>query len=332
MKRCILLAVVIGFLVGINICFYKSNIRLVEANHELYEYFKENSLVDVSGEINLSEVNSIHNNLVNEIKALFNQDNILIEDYLTKLDNIKNSNINLKNEMEKKSVEISNLENEKAELSNQYNVLNNKYNNLKLTLAVSNTIGSGSFPLINQYPNYPTGCESVALTMLLRYYGVNVTPDNIISYLKKESLPYNEGGVRYGGNPELGFVGNPYSKSSYGVYEKPIAEVANRYKAGIQVRNNFSFNEVLSLVQSGHPVMVWTSMGLSVPYISDKWVYKPTMENIYWKASEHAVVVVGYYDNTVVIADPIGGKFKNYSKSLFENRYNYYGRKALFYL
>jgi len=128
MKKCILLAIIIGFFVGISFCFYKSNIRLVEDNHELYEYFKENSLVDVNGEINLSEINSIHDNLVSEVKVLFNEDNVLIDDYLIKLDDIKNSNINLKNEMEKKSMEISNLEVEKNELNNQYNVLNNKYN------------------------------------------------------------------------------------------------------------------------------------------------------------------------------------------------------------
>ena len=168
--------------------------------------------------------------------------------------------------------------------------------------------------------------------MLLRYYGINVSPDSIIQNLKKESLPYYEAGVRYGGNPEVGFIGNPYSSSSFGVYEKPIAEVANMYKSGIQIRNNFSFQEVLNLVKNNHPVMVWTSMGLSVPYISQSWVYKPTMETIYWKAGEHAVVIVSYNENTLIVADPIGGKLKNYSVSLFEQRYNYFGRKALYYL
>ena len=40
-------------------------------------------------------------------------------------------------------------------------------------------------PLINQYPNYPRGCETVALTILLNYYGIMVTPDDIISVLPK---------------------------------------------------------------------------------------------------------------------------------------------------
>ena len=77
--------------------------------------------------------------------------------------------------------------------------------------------------------------------------------------------------------------------------------------------------------------MVWTSMGLSLPYISASWIYKPTMETISWKANEHAVVMIDANDSTVIIADPIGGKLKTYSRSTFENRYNYYGKKALYY-
>lgn len=186
--------------------------------------------------------------------------------------------------------------------------------------------------MINQYPNYPTGCESVALTMLLRYYGIQITPDEVIQRLNKDSLPYYENGVKYGGNPEVGFIGNPYSGASYGVYEKPIADVANMYKSGIQIRSGMDFQEVLNLVKDNHPVLVWTSMGLSVPYISDGWIYKPTMETIYWKAGEHVVVLVSCHNDTLIVADPIGGRLKNYSVSLFEARYNYFGRKALFYL
>jgi len=144
-------------------------------------------------------------------------------------------------------------------------------------------------------------------------------------------LPFYQNGIRYGGNPEVGFVGNPYSSSSYGVYEKPIAEVANTFKSGIQVRSNFPFEEVLQLVSNNRPVLAWASMGLSVPYISDSWIYQPTGEKIYWKAGEHAMVIVSYYNDTLIVADPIGGKLKSYSRSLFESRYNYYGRKALYY-
>ena len=251
-----------------------------------------------------------------------------------------NSNEQLKEDNVKLAAQKEELEKQKQTLNDQYKVLQTKYNQLRNQTTTTTTSSSTAsniskienFPLINQYPKYPTGCESVALTMLLRYYGISVTPDDVINKLAKESLPYYENGTKYGGNPEVGFVGNPYVKASYGVYEKPIAAVANQFKSGIQIKNNYPFSEVLNLVSNRIPVMVWSSMNLSVPYISTSWVYKPTMETISWKANEHAVILIGYQGNIVVIADPIGGEIKTYPKSTFEDRYNYYGRKALYYL
>ena len=42
-----------------------------------------------------------------------------------------------------------------------------------------------NFPTYSQFPNYPNGCESIALYTLLKYYKVNVTPDAIVNKLKK---------------------------------------------------------------------------------------------------------------------------------------------------
>ena len=108
-------------------------------------------------------------------------------------------------------------------------------------------------------------------------------------------------------------------------------DVANSFKNGIKGGSNIPFNYIVNLVQDGIPVMAWTSMELRLPYISKSWVYKPTGEVISWKANEHAVVIVGVNDSSIVVVDPIGGKLKTYSKSLFEQRYNYYGKKALYY-
>ena len=91
------------------------------------------------------------------------------------------------------------------------------------------------------------------------------------------------------------------------------------------------FSEVLDLVKNGHPVIVWTSMNLAMPYISNSWVYKPTGEKINWKAQEHAVVIVGYNDNSVIISDPLRGQIRYQTRSTFESRYNYYGRLAVYY-
>lgn len=334
MKKYIILVIITLTSIGTSFYLYKGNNKLKEENEKLYKQFEKNKLIDVTGEINLTEIKSQNKELKSELKKLYNQEKYHEETYKKILQEKELSNKNIEENITKLSNQVTNLESSKKNLSNQQNILNTKYNNLKrqTTSYSVNSNNSYNFPLINQYPNYPTGCESVALTMLLRYYGINVSPNNIINNLQKESLPYYENGVRYGGNPEVGFIGNPYSSSSYGVYERPIAAVANIYKSGIQIKNNFSFQEVLNLVRSNKPVLAWTSMNLSLPYLSDSWTYKPTMEKIQWKANEHAVVIIGVQGNNVIIADPIGGAIKSFSISLFESRYNYYGRKALYYL
>lgn len=121
---------------------------------------------------------------------------------------------------------------------------------------------------------------------MLKYHNVNIDVNGVVANLKKGSLPYIENNIRYGANPEIEFVGNPLQSNSYGVYERPIADVVTKYKGNVNVKNNFPFSEVLNLVKDNHPVMVWTSMGLSLPYISDSWIYKPTGEKINWKAGE----------------------------------------------
>lgn len=332
MKRLMLLVLFIGILGGFGIGLYEGSSILFSENSKHYDYFKEKLLVGVDGKINLSGIQAENKELYDEVVNLFEQDNFDYDYYINLINEKRNSIDSVQKEIDGLSIEISSLEDKKNSLNEEYKVLVNKYNKLKQSTTSSvSTSNSYNFPLINQYPKYQTGCESVALTMLLRYYGVSVTPDDVISKLKKGSVPYWENGVLYGGNPEVEFVGNPYSSASYGVYEKPMADVANYFKSGVKARSGIPFNEVINLVKSGKPVMIWTSMGLAVPYISSSWTYKPTGEIISWKANEHAVVMIDATDTTVIIADPIGGKIKSYSRSLFENRYNYFGRKVLYY-
>ena len=335
MKKIYILLLLIIILISISTSIYFVNINMFKGNKEYYNYFKEEKLVGVDGSINLSSIKLEEENLYKEILTMFESDNYDYDFYIKLINDRKNSNSDIEKEIDTLSNKISDLESKKKSLNDEYNVLVKKYDNLKKQQnAVKVTVNQNNnynFPLINQNPNYPTGCESVALTMLLKYYGISVNPDMVISRLKKGDLPYYENGIMYGGNPEVEFVGNPYSKSSYGVYEKPIIEVANSFKNGIKGGSNIPFNQVINLVKNGTPVMVWTSMNLSLPYISKSWIYKPTGETISWKANEHAVVIVGANDSSVMIADPIGGKLKTYSKSLFEQRYNYYGKRALYY-
>ena len=313
-------------------------------NNELYQDFYEEELVDSGGEVNLSEREGKRDQAYQGLKDVSGA--IDVDGVNAAMNKIEESNQSSNTEIDNLINQVNQLNGEIDNLEQQYQILDKKYREIlrikeirRQQERINNAnVGNGAgdvyianFPTMNQYPTYQTGCESVALTLLLRYYGVGVSADSVISNLARQDLPYLENGVRYGGNPELGFLGDPYSIYAYGVYEMPIANVANMYKGGVVSRSNFPFSEVLNLVSQGKPVVVWTSMGLSAPYISSSWIYKPTGETISWKAGEHAVVVIGYNDNNVIISDPMGGQIRYQSRSLFEARYNYFGRKAVYY-
>ena len=310
------------------------NKSLVTEKETILKEFNNNHLLDAKGNINLTEIEAQKETLSEEVNALLKEEDMTIETFAEDINKLKKNNSELMSKLTNLNTEVSKLNSSKDSLVSEYIVLNNQY---QLVLQAReeeirrNTIMIIYVPTINQYPNYPTGCESVALTILLNYYGIDVTPDDIIANLKKGTIPYDEKGIRYGGNPDVEFVGSPYLSNSYGVYNNPIADVANVYKSGVIVGSGMDFEEVLALVKNNHPVIVWTSMNLAIPYISDSWIYKNTGEKINWKAGEHAVVIVGYNDENVIISDPLSGSNRYQSRSVFESRYNYYGRLAVYY-
>ena len=328
-KYLILKIITIIVLILLSIYFYYEQKDLNKKIMNLHKNFEEDNLIDTRGAINLSSTISKLDEITNSLKEELNTNDL--EDIKKEFNKTKNSNDEKQKEIIKLKEELTNINNKVENLQTQYNNISNTYNRLLAIKEAGTTYKIENIPLINQYPNYPTGCESVALTILLNYYGINVSPDDVINNLSKGDLPYSEDGILYGGNPELHFIGNPYWDNSYGVYNNPIAEVANIYKSGVISRTNMPFSEVLNLVKENRPVLVWTSMYLAIPFIGNSWIYKPTGEKINWKSNEHAVVLIGYNNSNVIISDPIGGIIRYQSRSTFEDRYNYYGKRAVYY-
>lgn len=188
------------------------------------------------------------------------------------------------------------------------------------------------FPIMNQYPKYPVGCESVALYTLLKYYDVDVTVDDIINNLKKGERPHLEDDVMYGGDPEREFLGDPRDVYSYGVFDKPIMDVANKFKPGIKNISGANFTEILDLVKKGYPVQVWASIDANKPAISEKsWIDRKTGNKIFWKKPEHSLVVIGYSKDKVVVSDPDKGCIREMDRNSFEESYNFFLKRALYY-
>ena len=82
-------------------------------------------------------------------------------------------------------------------------------------------------PLENQLPDLPNGCEVTSLSMLLKYYDINVSKLELSSNIKHVSSFV---GNNYRGNPHVGFVGYMSIKNAgWCVYNEPLYNVARKY-------------------------------------------------------------------------------------------------------
>ena len=193
------------------------------------------------------------------------------------------------------------------------------------------TVMINNFPTYSQFPNYPNGCETIALYLMLKYYGVNVSPSTLVNNLAKGDGPYWENDKLYGGNPEVEFVGDPRDKHGYGCYQRPIINLASKYKSGMVDYTGHSLNQVLELVRSGKPVQVWVSINLKNTSVCATWYNKASGKNINWICSLHSVVIVGFNDNYVYVSDPYTGSIEKYKRTQFQKMYNLFGKRALYF-
>lgn len=156
-------------------------------------------------------------------------------------------------------------------------------------------------------------CETAALRMALNYYGTKVTEDKLLESLhfdtRKAKSP--EG---IWGDPEIGFVGDVngsvFKGTGYGVYDKPILDLALKYRPSF-VMENAKLEEVLEEVKNGHPVIVWGLLSRRKPIV---WKTKDG-KVIEAHPGEHARVVTGFYGTTsnptkIILMDPIYGKIR----------------------
>ena len=182
-----------------------------------------------------------------------------------------------------------------------------------------------------QFPNYPTGCEIVSLYILLKYYGIDVTLDDLISHINRGSMPHFQDFAYYGSNPEKYFVGDPTTKCSYGVYNDPICELANLYKDGAISKKNFPVSQIIQLLDEKRPVIAWVTIHLKDPFISATWFDLEDGSKIEWYSGEHAVVICGYTNNAFIVSDPYTGDIRYLDYEEFVPVYKKLGKRVVYY-
>ena len=193
--------------------------------------------------------------------------------------------------------------------------------------ALADLPGSGGLPIspILQYPELPTGCESVSLTMALDALGLSLDKTTIVdSY-----LIYDED------NMAAGYNGDPYSEDGAGVFPPGIVMTANSFLTtqDTSIRayeaTGVTFQKILAYVATGSPVLMWVTMEYDEPWWSeDYYDYGVIVYQWYW--NEHCVVIKGYdlEDETITICDPLQGEIV---MNLYDIKelYNEIGRLAV---
>lgn len=185
-------------------------------------------------------------------------------------------------------------------------------------------------PVICQHPEMPTGCEATALTMLLNWYGLSVDKYEVAESLTKGERVELIDGRWVGGNPDREFVGSPYEdEGSFGVFEGPILEAIEAFLPGRGFdMTNHPFDEIRTTVRSGKPVMAWTTIDQKTTFHSKTWIDK-NGNMIEWYRFEHAVVIVGFDDTSILVNDPTTGKEEAYDRDRFEANWASMGRRAV---
>lgn len=193
------------------------------------------------------------------------------------------------------------------------------------------------FPIIYQKPELPTGCEITALTMMLQFYGYDVDKMTMAEqYLP--TLPLGtwqgEDGVTYGPDLYNYFVGDPKLATGTICGAGALVTAANAYLADTASRlqakdmTGTPVSELYAYVSQGTPVFVCATGSMK-----DRRDYRQTWYTedgrfMGWAPKDHGVVLIGYTEDTVTIADPIAG-LSTYDRAQFEKVYVQRGSQAV---
>lgn len=191
-------------------------------------------------------------------------------------------------------------------------------------------------PFIDQRKKYPTGCESVAAVMALRYYGMPISVETFIDrYLPKGTVPYLDAtGTRFGDDPRKVFLGNPYSEKGWGCYAPVIVNAVNRYidkyKYSVKAVYGVSLDSLCKqYIDKGVPVLVWATQNMAPSRTGKTWYITGTDDTFTWISPMHCLLLVGYDATGYYFNDSLQGKNYRYSKSSVQAAYKAIGMQAV---
>lgn len=184
-------------------------------------------------------------------------------------------------------------------------------------------------PIENQMPDLPNGCEVTSLSMMMNYYGIRVTKNELANNIKHVDSFTNGG--KYRGNPNQGFVGHmSIENAGWCVYNGPLYDVARKYTNRIQNATGSDFLQVLKLVLGGHPVLIITTTTFNE--VNNMQVWETNSGRVNVTPSSHACVITGYNKKkrVVYLNNPYGIKNQAVNWHNLQRSYDQQGKQALY--
>ena len=184
-------------------------------------------------------------------------------------------------------------------------------------------------PLRNQLPDLPNGCEVTSLAMLMNYYGIKVTQNELAQNIEHVESFTDNG--KYRGNPNQGFVGHmSVANAGWCVYNGPLYNLARKYTNRIVNITGSDFLRVLKLVSDDHPVMIITTTSFS--RVNNMQTWETNTGKVRVTPSSHACVITGYSKKKkqVYVNNPYGIKNQAVNWHNLEQSYDQQGRQALY--
>ena len=179
--------------------------------------------------------------------------------------------------------------------------------------------------VLSQFNGMQAGCEALALTAALSYFGYELDSDDIVD----DYMVYSDNFVTgYCGNPRRFYEGSGIYPpgmitTTWNFIEENDALIYPFDTTGL------SMDELYRFVEAGCPVLIWTTYDRGYPYIEQTREYEGIRYP--WYDSEHCVCLIGYdqEDNEVKLADSWGGVLKWEGASRFEDIYDKIGRFSM---
>ncbi|MDR0975090.1 MAG: C39 family peptidase [Ruminococcus sp.] len=196
-----------------------------------------------------------------------------------------------------------------------------------------------SVPLVNQYPDLPTGCELAAAVSVIEYNGnkIGLTDFTDRFVVCDENFYHDDEGILHGPDPAEVFVGDPYGWG-YGCYPAVLAEYMDKaFKSlGVEYSSHavtgLSEEELLELVKGGVPVIVWASLDMKAFDYREPSVWRiyETERELTWYKGSHTLVLCGADKDAFYFMDPNDKtEIVAYGRGLFMRRYSEAGARAV---